>query len=43
MRFATLAHIVGGGPVWPLWITRALLFNSAVAGIGPLATAPSCG
>lgn len=27
----TLAHIVGGGPVWPLWITGALLFGGAVA------------
>jgi hypothetical protein len=27
----TLAHIVGGGPVWPLWITGALLFGGGVA------------
>lgn len=27
----TLAHIVGGGPVWPLWITGSLLFGGAVA------------
>jgi hypothetical protein len=27
----TVAHIVGGGPVWPLWITGALLFGGAVA------------
>lgn len=27
----TLAHIVGGGPVWPLWITGTLLFGGAVA------------
>ena len=26
----TLAHIVGGGPVWPLWITGTLLFGGAV-------------
>jgi hypothetical protein len=31
VRFATLAHILGGGPVWPLWITGALLFGGAVA------------
>jgi hypothetical protein len=26
-----LAHIIGGGPVWPLWITGALLFGGVVA------------
>jgi hypothetical protein len=26
-----LAHIIGGGPVWPLWLTGALLFGGAVA------------
>ena len=25
-----LAHIVGGGPSWPLWITSALLFGGLV-------------
>jgi hypothetical protein len=28
---AVLAHIVGGGPTWPLWVTGALLFGGAVA------------
>jgi hypothetical protein len=28
---STLAHIVGGGPVWPLWVTGTLLFGGAVA------------
>ena len=27
----TLGHVVGGGPVWPLWLTGALLFGGAVA------------
>jgi hypothetical protein len=27
----TLAHIVGGGPAWPLWLTGSLLFGGAVA------------
>ncbi len=27
----TVAHILGGGPVWPLWLTGALLFGGAVA------------
>lgn len=27
----TLAHIVGGGAVWPLWVTGAVLFGGAVA------------
>lgn len=31
MTGAALAHIVGGGPVWPLWLTGALLFGGAVA------------
>lgn len=31
MRFSTLAHIIGGGPVWPLWITGGLLFGGAIA------------
>jgi hypothetical protein len=26
-----LAHIIGGGPVWPLWITGAVLFGGVVA------------
>ncbi len=26
-----VGHIVGGGPVWPLWVTGALLFGGAVA------------
>jgi hypothetical protein len=26
-----LAHILGGGPVWPLWLTGTLLFGGAVA------------
>ncbi len=26
-----LAHIVGGGPTWPLWLTGTLLFGGAVA------------
>jgi hypothetical protein len=26
-----LAHLLGGGPVWPLWITGTLLFGGAVA------------
>ncbi len=26
-----LAHIVGGGPVWPLWLTGTVLFGGAVA------------
>jgi hypothetical protein len=26
-----LAHIVGGGPVWPLWITGTVLFGGGVA------------
>jgi hypothetical protein len=32
----TLAHIVGGGPVWPLWTTGSLLCGSAVPGTGRL-------
>jgi hypothetical protein len=28
---AAVAHIVGGGPVWPLWVTGTLLFGGAVA------------
>jgi hypothetical protein len=31
MRGPILAHIIGGGPVWPLWLTGALLFGGAVA------------
>jgi hypothetical protein len=27
----TVAHVLGGGPVWPLWMTGALLFGGAVA------------
>jgi hypothetical protein len=26
-----LAHILGGGPVWPLWITGTVLFGGGVA------------
>jgi hypothetical protein len=26
-----LAHIIGGGPVWPLWLTGGVLFGGAVA------------
>jgi hypothetical protein len=26
-----LAHILGGGPVWPLWITGSVLFGGGVA------------
>jgi hypothetical protein len=26
-----LAHLLGGGPVWPLWVTGTLLFGGAVA------------
>ncbi len=31
MTTAVLAHIVGGGAVWPLWVTGTLLFGGAVA------------
>lgn len=31
MTASALAHIVGGGPVWPLWVTGTLLFGGAVA------------
>jgi hypothetical protein len=26
-----VAHLLGGGPVWPLWVTGTLLFGGAVA------------
>jgi hypothetical protein len=26
-----LAHLLGGGPLWPLWFTGSLLFGGAVA------------
>jgi hypothetical protein len=26
-----LVHIIGGGPVWPLWLTGTVLFGGAVA------------
>ncbi len=39
----TLAHIVGGGPVWPLWITGAVLFGGAVAAMAvPLRLRRAC-
>ncbi len=34
-----LAHIVGGGPVWPLWITGTLLFGGAVGTLASATTA----
>lgn len=33
-----LAHIVGGGPTWPLWITSALLFGGLVGATSRRAT-----
>jgi hypothetical protein len=31
VKHTTLAHIVGDGPLWPLWLTGTLLFGGAVA------------
>ena len=43
MRHWALAHIVGGGPVWPLWITGTLLFGGAVAAMAvPLRLRRAC-
>jgi hypothetical protein len=38
-----LAHVVGGGPVWPLWLTGTLLFGGAVAAMAvPQARRRAC-
>jgi hypothetical protein len=37
---AMLAHILGSGSPWPLWITAGLLFGGAVAAPAPFTFPP---
>ena len=31
MSSGVIAHVVGGGPAWPLWITASLMFGGGLA------------
>lgn len=43
MTIPMVAHLLGGGPVWPLWVTGTLLFGGAVASMAvPLRLRHAC-